>query len=320
MFNFTEIFPTPSKPHRQVKILNDIVVRLADGTTRHCSAGETVEVTHEAAKGLDPSDIAFIGTIDREPIQITKSPERPDPAPLPEAWQKLPKCFSDWWALNEKFRVAAIHRRLITEARISVFGTASSLNNPSENVGTILGFELAESKRGHNTVVTKREIRLDDPAVQQQEREFLQAEFAALDHMKDLSHTYGLTLQKLHLACGQARLDSVEALSAITQEVRSIGFELFSKRVQALELHPQQVARLYAGSALFMKFAVHHDPSVSGTCSAGYDPSGNIRIYVDADVSEIAGGMLSDIDRTAELAPLLAEARKELTKAQKLAA
>ena len=319
MFDFKNIFPSPSKPNRKIQLTNDIVVRLADGTTRHCSAGETVEVTHRDALGLDANDFAFLDKETREPIQFDKAPERPEPAPLPARWEQLPKCFADWHAMNQKFVVAAEHRKLITDARIKTFGTASSLGNPQENVGTILGFELTSAK-GMNTHVTRREIRLDDPAVIAQEREFQRAEQNAHDHLEELRNTYSLQLQRLHLACGNARIDSVEKLSAITQEIRTIGFELFSKRVAALELHPQQVARLYAGSSLYVKYAVHNDPHICGTAFAGYDASGNIRTYVDAEVSEIAGGMLSDIDRTAELAPLLAEGRKELSKAQKIAA
>ena len=239
MFNFAEIFPKQSKPNRQIKVINDIVIKLADGTTRPCSAGEIVEVTHRDSLGLDTNDFAFLDKETREPITIDKAPERPAPAPLPARWEQLPKCFADWHAMNQKFVIAAEHRKMITTARIKTFGTASSLGNPQENVGTILGFELTSAK-GMNTHVTRREIRLDDPAVIAQERAFQIAENAALDHQKELHATYGLQLQKLHLACGNSRLDSVEALTAITSEIRAIGFELFSKRVAALELHQQQ--------------------------------------------------------------------------------
>ena len=319
MFDFKNIFPSPSKPNRSIQIKNDIVVRLADGTTRHCSAGETVEVTHRDSLGLDPNDFAFLDKETREPIQIDKAPERPEAAPLPARWEQLPNCFADWHNLNEKFRVAGLHKKLITESRVKVFGTPHSIGNPSGDVATLITAN-AMFGRGMNPQSNSREIRLDDPFVQAQEREFQRAEKNALDHLEELRNTYSLPLQRLHLACGNARLDSVESLTAITQEIRAIGLELFSARVAALELHPQQVARLYAGSSLFVKYATHTDPHICGTAFAGYDASGNIRTYVDDEVVSIAAGLLSDIDRTSELAPLLAEGRKELSKAQKVAA
>lgn len=319
MFNFAEIFPKQSKPNRQIKVINDIVIKLADGTTRHCSAGEIVEVTHRDSLGLDTNDFAFLDKETREPIHTVKAPERPSPAPLPDRWDTLPECFSKWHEINEKFATAAAHKRLITEARIRTFGTANSLGNPSGDVSTLIAVNVTFGKgKGINS--NSRELRIDSPEVIAQEREFQRVENYAADHMQELVSTYAIAIQKLHLECGYARLNSCDQLTKITTEIRAAGLALFTHRIKALELHDSQVHRLYCGSALFQKYGTVNDPYVSGLSSAGYSSSGVIIQYVDDTVPAIAGGCLYDLQRIAELAPLLAEARKELAKAQKVAA
>jgi hypothetical protein len=321
MFNFSQIFPSTKKPNRRVRAKRSMIMKLASGETTTVAAGDEFEITHDEASKLDSGDVVFLDPINKpEPPKIEPAPERPEPRPAPEAWAKLPACFTEWHNLNERFRVALEHGRLIVEKRVEIFGTTTSIGDPEGSAATLLVLRMKPFERGGGTVFTNK-IRLDDEQVRLQDAALNSAAKKAADHLEELRRDYTLKLQKLHLQCGWERLSTADQATKLARQVRQIGIDLFSMRVAALELHPGQVARLYNGSALFQKYGMVQDAPVRNVCFAGHDESaGTMRTYIDDAVSSIASFMLSDLRQLDALEPLFAEGHRELTKAKKAAA
>jgi hypothetical protein len=85
--------------------------------------------------------------------------------------------------------------------------------------------------------------------------------------------------------------------------------------------HPQQIGKLYEGSALCEKYGRIQDSHVRRMCFAGYDEDkGAMRQYIDESMPSIASFMLRDLKQIDELTPLLNEGKRELAKAKKAAA
>lgn len=317
MFDFKKLFPK-ANPAVQVEAVRPMVVKIADGTTRTVEPGDRFEVLPDDIGGFEPGDLRVLAR-PSEPIMEDPTPKRPATLPPPERWKPLAQCFADWWDINERFRVGKQHLELLRTARIEFFGTDADLGR-TQGAGKALVHRWNENadQANHNVVVTNYVHDLDDPKFRKISQFHHNALIAAEDHLEELRSTFGLKIQRLHLECGNCRMKSAAALTEVTTELRQTGIDLFSLRLAPLELHPSKILQLYAGSAICQKYAFHHDPSVSGTCFGGYDESGSLRIYVDDGVPAIAGGMLSDLERTAELEPLLAAGRKELAKAQKV--
>lgn len=321
MFDFATIFPKNKKPNRRVKARRGMIMQLADGTTRPVTAGEELEITAEEAAKLDNLDVVFLDPLAKpEPPKIEPAPERPAVRPAPAEWSALPDCFRDWWNLNERFKVASEHGRLIVQKRVQIFGTTNSITDPQASAATLLVFRLQPAERGGG-IIHNHTVRLDDEQVILQDKELNYAAKRAAEHLEELRRDYTLKLQKLHLECGWHRLTSADQVTKIARQVRQCGYDLFALRVAALELHPAQVARLYNGSALFLKYGTAQDAPVRNVRFAGLDEAtGEMRQYLEDDVRSIATFALRDLKMLAELEPLLAEGRRELAKAKKAAA
>lgn len=317
--NFAKLFPKADKAPVQLKILRDMRLEV-EGEIRHVSQNEEVTVSRETFEQLSQDDYRLISPAKPSGEVISDpSPDRPEPRPLPARWESLPACFREFWECSESVRCAREHIGLIQEKRMAIFGVGTDF---ADARGTILvgGFHFADDRRNKNVVSTLRPVDFDNPENKRLDFYLTKAETAAEDYLARLLEKVALPQQRRYLECGNFYINSTSELQEILAELESIGFAIFSTRIQALGLADHQNRRLYHGSADFMKYGSHGSTDVQGLASAGYDDAGNLRVYCDLEISTCAGHLLRVLDRTAELKPLLIEGRRELAKTRKAAA
>jgi hypothetical protein len=274
-----------------------------------------MEISYQMSRELDASDVTILSGPGKtaEPI-ANPVPARPAHAPLPNGWDKLPGCFAEWFSINEDFRTARLHCQLITDCRVSTFGTSSSVFGG--NVGKVTSIRFAQGKPGDGVHHFSKIIDTSSPEAIQLETYIRQAEDEAEDWLKRLTETKGLAIQRAFLECGGHRIDKGIELQDIVFELASIGFKIFSIRVQALGLHESQVRRLFSNSSDAVRFTFEN--AYQGSMKfAGMAADGEMRVYVEEPVASTACHLLDQSAKVAQLTPLLIAGRKELARALK---
>lgn len=311
--DFGKIFPSSKKPAVTIRTKRPMILKV-DGSSGHVPAGAEVTISHHDFSQLERSDYELVTSSVPKIDVADPTPARPEPEEPPVAWKTLPDCFTEFFSIAAQIAVAREHIELIRAKRKEIFGTASIDFEGGE--GVILAGAFSAAPR-ENPISTLRPINLGDPVNQKLARFLNVAEANATDHLERLKETRNLPMQRLFLECGKHRIDAAEELQLLLQELANVGFEMFSLRLQALGLAQHQVAKLFPGSADFVRYANQPPAYLGGICFGGYDSGGTVRRFSDLPVESSASHLLRDRERLAELKPLLVQARKELAKALK---
>jgi hypothetical protein len=314
--DLTSFFQT-KKQSVKVKILRDQQLKV-DGTLRHVSEGEIVEVTKDSLSQIDRSDYQVISNNSKPVEIIDPTPARPVVKPAPEKYSKLPKCFAKYHELNEQLRVAREHINLIHAERKRQFGVDGDFAGAT---GThLIGAFTGSQSEGTNTTSTLQAYNFSDPELRKVAQYLSDSLKDAEEHLISLSEKSILPLQRAFYESGNLRIKAASDLLPIIEEIEAIGFEIFSTRVSALGLGIGHTQKLYNGSSDFQKYARLEQPSFNDVCFGGMDNDGTMRTYSEMPVDQAAYHFIKDTARLPELKALLAEAKKELAKTKQAAA
>ena len=122
MFDLKKLFPkSAAEPLTIAEALRDFCF---EGT--HVAKGSKIELSAKELANFGGSDIKILSR-PAEPQVIDPTLPRQEPDPAPERWKSLPECFSQWWDIDQKFKVARKHLDLLAEARVNAFGTDTDL-------------------------------------------------------------------------------------------------------------------------------------------------------------------------------------------------
>lgn len=312
--DFSKIFPRGKKPPVTICTKRNMILSV-DGESRHVPAGEQVTIPHADFSQLEPGDYQLIASNAPKLDVADPTPPRPVPESAPAAWDTLPECFRQFHAAEAEIAVARQHIELIRAKRKEIFGTADIDFDGAE--GTILAGSFSAEPR-MNPVSTLRPINFDDPVNQKLARFLKVAESNAKEYLARLIETRSFPQQRLFLQCGNYRIEAAEELQSMIDALAEVGFQIFSLRLQALELAEHHVRKLFSGSGVFVRYGSQAPAYLGGLCFAGFEDDGvTMRRYSELPVQTSATYLLRDRERVAELKPLLAAAKKELARAQK---
>ncbi len=303
----------------EVEVLRDMIVQTEDGS-RHCSKGERLEIPRKSLAVFDREDVRILTKSSREPI-ADPTPKRAEPTPPPERWKALPECFSKWWDLNERFRVARIHTEAINQCRRELLGTNAPLD--ITDASTVLAIQISGGGPRENFISTTHHHNVDSWEFRQLTHYLNAATEGAEYHLKELRRTKALEVQRLFLQCGMERLEIGGKLDELIDELTEIGFKLFSHRVSALGLGEGHIRRLYQGSVDFQKYGLHDRLSranQSDLCILRTNALGVTEQFFDCEVVTSASHYQTNAERLEALSALLVEGRAELVRTLKAAA
>ena len=314
--NLTKLFPKSSS-NVEVIAGRDMIVTVPDGTTRSVTVGDRLEVTKEEFSRYERGDLLVQGKPTSTKM-IDPTPPRPVATAAPEAWRDLPKSFTQWHDLNDRFRCLRQHLRDIDATRVRLFGSAISFAALRGGASAI-GMQYVEAKNPqHNPQVIHHHINFNCPKTIYNDRCLTAAHEAATDELDRLTEKSEVTLQKLFLDCGNHRIRNSETLQAAIVELGEIGLQIFKSRVAPLGLSEHHLRGLFYGSSDYRAYV--HPPAYSGGMCVLRCVDGITEFYADEAPPQQAGHLLGETARLAELKPLLLEARKTLARTLKLAA
>ena len=315
--NLTKLFPK-SSPNVEVIAGRDMIVTVPDGTQRSVTVGERLEVTKEELARYERGDLLVQGKPASTSKLVDPTPQRPSPTPPPDAFRELPKCFTQWHELSDRFRCLRQHLRDIDATRVRLFGSANSFS-ALHGSATAIGMQYVHGRTPQeNAKVIHHTIDFNCPKTIFQDRCLTAAHEAATDELDRLKEKSEVTLQKLFLECGNHRIKNSEALQAVIDELGEIGLQIFRSRIAPLGLSEHHIRGLFYGSADFVAYC--HPPAYSGGMCLLRCVDGITEFYGEEQPPQQAGHLLGEMLRLAELKPLLAEARKVLTRTLKAAA
>ena len=314
--NLTKLFPKTS-PDIEVVSNRSMVVTLATGETKSVAAGDRFFVSKAELARYERGDLL----VQNRPAPtklIDPSPQRPSPTPPPDAWRELPKCYTEWHQLNDRFRCLRQHLRDIAATRVRLFGSAVNFS-ALHGSATAIGMQYVHGRTPQdNAQVIHHHIDFNDPKTIHNDRCLTAAHDAATDELERLTEKSEVTLQKLFLECGDHRIKNSEALQATIDALGEIGLNIFRSRIAPLGLSEHHLRSLFYGSADYALYV--HPPAYSGGMCILRCVGGVTEFYADEAPSQQACHMLRETARLAELKPLLLEARKTLARTLKLAA
>ena len=314
--NLTKLFPK-SSTNVEVIAGRDMIVTVPDGTQRSVTVGERLEVTKEELARYERGDLLVQGK-PASTKMTDPTPSRPPPTPAPDAFRELPKCFTQWHELSDRFRCLRQHLRDIDATRVRLFGSAISFS-ALHGSATAIGMQYVHGRTPQeNAKVIHHTIDFNCPKTIFQDRCLTAAHEAATDELDRLKEKSEVTLQKLFLECGNHRIKNSEALQAVIDELGEIGLQIFRSRIAPLGLSEHHLRGLFYGSADFVAYC--HPPAYSGGMCLLRCVDGITEFYGEEQPPQQAGHLLGEMLRLAELKPLLAEARKVLTRTLKAAA
>ena len=314
--NLTQLFPK-SAANVEVIAGRDMIVTVPDGTQRSVTVGDRFEVTKEELARYERGDLLVQGK-PASTKMTDPAPSRPPPTPAPDAWRDLPKSFTQWHDLNDRFRCLRQHLRDIAATRVRLFGSAidfAALRGGASAIG--MRFVEGRTPQENHQILTTN-LDFNCPKTIFNDRCLTAAHDAATDELERLTEKSEVTLQRLFLECGSARLVVGEQLQAVVEELADLGLRIFETRVAALALSQHHVRGLFFGSADWQKY-VHPDSYRAGMAVLRV-VDGRTEFFVDESPEQSASVLSSETLRLAELKPLLLEARKTLAKTLKLAA
>lgn len=290
----------------------------------HHEAGEVVAVDDATAADLIADGTATpMDGIDRAAAAAELEvlvPPPVEPAPLPESWQSLPPAFAAAWKLCRELdaliqRRTAIHEKLLAVrspwiVAVDFSGVEDAARRTRTGLREKVGSGLADI--GPVPAAALRKIRHLEDALERAEASvrdwrnrngeaLLRAEFAAGDHLQRFNSDLAREISELH----------------------ATALKIFRARVEPLGLAEANVARLFAGSADHQRYCQHTAPACHDVRVGWFDHEvGSAVTYIDASIEVMANRAFCWERLHGEVKPLLAQAKKELsrTKAAALAA
>jgi hypothetical protein len=278
-------------------------------------AGDRITVKESVARDL----IAAGRAIDHAAVlkeqtrrQRLKSliPLLEEPAPMPEDWSRLPKCFSLFWKLNQAGMVLIHHRdeierRLIKRVSRKQMGSFSGINQISESNQSKIFAGLALSMDGMDA----REI---------EELQTLKNAYQnAYEEVKEWQRENTPELIRHQMACSDAVQDTHGEVCRSIRDLHAMALELFKTRIAALGLGQHDVNRLFLNSADAVKYASIQRPTLQDLRLAWNDGQGDLKTYVDHPPATLANLLKGFRITQAEVEKLAKEATAELTRATK---
>ena len=246
------------------------------------------------------------------------TPTRPEPNPAPESWKDLPKCFVKYHELLDERRCLREYLRIIDDKRIELFGSNIDISQFTDSASAI-GLRLVEGKTPQENMTIHRHIlRYDNPETVYQNKMLTRAYNATADALEKHKEDQNVPLQKLFVQCGHHRVTVALELQEIIDEVAKTGLEIFAQRVSALGLAEFQITRLFQGSADWAKYVSIEQAYTAAHSEIPAENGGGY--FTDEPVASSACNSLNMAPRIPEVKALLAEAKRTLATARKLAA
>lgn len=315
--NIKKIFGfTQEKPVR-LEILHTCFVT-EGGKSMQVTEGDTVEVSPKVAAQLvsngqarNPEAIALATATAEHNSRLL--PPAPTPEPLPESWEKLPKCFSDWHALDQQGAMLIRRRNAIEKALIDII-TPHSLwpDIHTSGINQLRPDQKAELLKAP----LSQGISEQDLKNQRFLRDRLQAarELASEWHASNDERLF-----KLRIDCSDATMEAHSKLSRTARDIASIGFELFALRVAPLGLATYKVNNLYNGSADFVKYEHAAQPGTLQDVRQLWHLDGgkDQRHFIDHQPPTLASMLERFTAQQVTFDKLHKEAAAELTRAKK---
>jgi hypothetical protein len=273
MFSFLK--KRPAVIYR-VRTTSAIIATPWNGPARHCDAGETIDVTKEAAAQLQGVAVIEGEVMPSGEVRTPSVPEsvRIEPysvRPFPAHWKGLPECFASAWSQREVLR-AILYERDNAERALLMFGTGA------------LGTDIESAVDGEYRGLADRLRKAREAA----------AKYNYEPH------------ERVLWECGKASLQVVRSINGLIEDIERKALSIFSKRIEALDLHPNQVRNLFAGSGLNRAYSF---PKV-GESDTRFDGIGGE--YVSGSIDQMAAKILHCRAIRPELEAKLEEVKAQL--------
>lgn len=305
----TTLFRRPESKPRTVTATASAATRVRNsaGEWVTLAAGETAEVLETDAAAS--ANITY--TRKRDPDEPTPRDLVPAPReakPMPSSWADLPKCFARYYELSERLAIAIDHVLEIRAALRQHFPAAC----PDDVASISYARWDGEAYTPGKAWASGRNIDLGPTA--RREFDLLdRAEREAWQTASDLRDRTQEPLAEAYLACARHRMRMHGDRAMVTRELNETAYDLFAGRIAAMGLHQNEVRRMFRGSRDFLAY-YRELPVVRGLKRLGPNDS----VVIDS-VDALAAFAIQDAAATSELADLLAEAKRELKRAAKVA-
>lgn len=308
------LFPTAPKT------VEVVVTRNTFAAGRELLAGQTVELPERQASELINAGAAANPAAEDAAAQQLANlnallPPPVEPRPMPDAWAGLPKCFGDWWQLNQSAHCLIERRGQIWEKLLVMLQSYQSpdLRSIAWLPDPAMRRELVEvtakifADRAQTDLHTAEERHLRDA--------YKRAE-QAVDDWRE-SNREAVQIALFH--CSQHLQQHHGKLCREIRELHALGLEIFSARIAALGLAASKVQQLYSGSADYQKYNGITIPQLSDLKLAYSDENGPL-FFVNVPPPTMACLIQGYSKTAAEVERLTAEAKKELARTRKATA
>lgn len=301
-----------AEPTVEITALRNMSYTGTDGKSVSAVAGQTYTCTKAIAEKLEYSGFCEIlgaaGAVAAKRAALESIiPPAVEPSPPPPGWELLPPVFSAWWQLTES-RLCLTKRYLQIEALlIPVEFPSHTATRP--NYDPVLRDKLlsvAAKANAGNLLVTSEQL--------DTRSEWHNALVRLKKSLDDWDAANLDEVERLYIECSDCVLGVYAKLKGTSDEIKAIGFELFALRVATLALGPHEVARLYQGSADFVRY--HHAAEIGSLGDTRALCEG--RQYLDKLVPVMAYLLVKYKSDAERLSKLLAEAKAELARASKV--
>lgn len=309
--NLKKLFNPTAEPVVSVRITRNVLV-----SGRHLQDGDEVDLPASTARQLAYEGAAVeLGTDAalhaRRTSLAALLPPPGEPRPVPAEWELLPKCFADWWNLNEAGLLLIQRREAIEETIIKKIGS-----------------KVLPSLRGVETLPTHYQKKLigtinfgvgaPSEEMTEAERYLKDALRRATEAVDDWQESNGEELLRLRLLCS----DHTQLVHGeLVREIRALhrlAFALFETRISALGLSRLHVERLYIGSADHHRFAAIEEPALQDLRLAWVSENGQPHHYIDRSPRTLAQLCRDWSASTAAVRELAKDATTELSKARRV--
>ena len=287
----------------------------------HRSTGSKVFLSFE-----DASYLESMGRVQIKPdpahqakIEAFKKsiPEIPAPADAPASYSAMPKCFTELWNITQKIGVLIRHEKELTtlylRGRALTEDEQKYFNEFTTNTQTRADSidNLIKTKTPNFAFLNEEQME----QIMKIRRELVRAG-ERLDRARE---QYRENKIRLQFECSKAIIEITSDATKHQRNASQTARELFQLRIAALGLHQSQVDRLYAGSALAVKYD-RFKPVVHDRKQAWHDgETGEQAFFISGDIDALSSQYAQQKRNHDELAALAKEASAESERAKKAA-
>jgi hypothetical protein len=292
---------------------------------KQVSPGERLTLSERDAGGLIAANRARRILSDAEEAKRERLQRLIPPAwtarELPETWQALPKPFHELWKLTERFRCAYGFAEEVEALYLRGRGLDENERRMLEQETGRTAPDGSTRSRLVEAWVAERmkhiNIGILDDKKHEELRKLADAMNRAYQNINFLLEEQRENFLRLKIECGDVVLAAVHRGAKAAKECRTVGFEIFRCRLEALRLGEAELRRLFCGTAEDEKYGRAEIPSAPNLHLGWLEDSGEPRHYVEGTPAQLADFARVFSARADELEALAAEAKRELAQTRK---